>query len=162
MSELGDMGRALANELAAWAACQADKATLRARVQELEQWVNDLQGGRYINCVYCGDRYGPADEVPATIAQVLKEHIERCPVHPMSALRARCEDLESSLETARSELASYEARRSDLMARYTKMQFRAEQAEEQGLALRSALQSYLYPDVPGLREENARLREAAE
>lgn len=56
----------------------------RARMQE---WVDDLQSGMYINCVYCGHRYGPADEVPSTMADVLKEHIERCPDHPMSKLR---------------------------------------------------------------------------
>lgn len=53
---------------------------------KLETWVNDLQSGMYINCVNCGHRYGP--KVPATMADVLKEHIEQCPEHPMSALKA--------------------------------------------------------------------------
>lgn len=51
------------------------------------QWVHDLQAGMYITCVYCGHRYGPDDEVPATMADVLKEHIAQCPEHPMSALK---------------------------------------------------------------------------
>jgi len=54
----------------------------------LRQWVADLQAGCYINCVYCGHRYGPDDEVPAAMADVLKEHIEKCPEHPMSKLKA--------------------------------------------------------------------------
>ena len=54
---------------------------------KFRQWVHDCQSGMYINCVYCGHRYGPDDEVPATMADVLKEHIEQCPDHPMSALK---------------------------------------------------------------------------
>ena len=62
----------------------------------LQAWVHDLQAGMYINCVYCGHRYGPDDEVPATMAQALKEHIEQCPKHPMSALKARLAELEAA------------------------------------------------------------------
>ena len=59
-----------------------------AEIERLRQWVNDLQSGMYINCVYCGHRYGPRDEVPATMTDVLKEHIEQCPEHPCSELKA--------------------------------------------------------------------------
>ena len=82
-------------------------ATLEARVKELEDkgvwyqkrcdwyagelelrqaWVDDLQAGMYINCIYCGHRYGPDTEVTATMADILKEHIEQCPKHPMSEM----------------------------------------------------------------------------
>ena len=61
---------------------------MKAENTRLRNWVNDLQAGMYINCVYCGHRYGPDDEVPATMADVLKEHIEQCPEHAMSALKA--------------------------------------------------------------------------
>uniref|UniRef100_A0A6M3LBT4 Uncharacterized protein n=2 Tax=viral metagenome TaxID=1070528 RepID=A0A6M3LBT4_9ZZZZ len=66
----------------------------------LRKWINDLQSGLYINCVYCGHRYGPNSEVPASMADVLKVHIERCPEHPMSSLRQ---------ENARLKLALTEA-----------------------------------------------------
>jgi hypothetical protein len=56
--------------------------------EKLQQWINDLQSGMYINCVYCGHRYGPSSEVPAAMADVLKAHIEQCPKHPMSALKS--------------------------------------------------------------------------
>lgn len=56
----------------------------RARVAEL--WVADLQSGMYVNCVYCGYRYGRREEVPESMADVLKAHIEKCPKHPMSLL----------------------------------------------------------------------------
>lgn len=62
--------------------------TLVAELERMQRWVDDLQSGMYINCVYCGYRYGPADEVPATMADALKQHIEQCPKHPMSALKA--------------------------------------------------------------------------
>ncbi len=57
-------------------------------IAQLKQWIDDLQSGMYINCVYCGHRYGPKDQVPASMADVLKAHIEQCPKHPMSKLKA--------------------------------------------------------------------------
>ncbi len=59
-----------------------------AEIQRMVEWVNDLQAGMYINCVYCGHRYGPDDEVDASMQDALKEHVEQCPKHPMSAMRA--------------------------------------------------------------------------
>ena len=55
--------------------------------KRLETWVNDLQSGMYINCVYCGHRYGPKDKVACSMRDVLKQHIEKCPVHPLSAAK---------------------------------------------------------------------------
>lgn len=72
-------------------------ARLAAENKRLRDWVSDLQAGMYINCVYCGHRYGPDSEVPAAMADVLKEHISICPDHPMSRLAARCERLEGAL-----------------------------------------------------------------
>ena len=62
-------------------------------VRHLRQWVDDLQSGMYVNCVYCGHRYGPKGTTPASMADILKAHVERCPQHPMSALRRENEDL---------------------------------------------------------------------
>lgn len=61
---------------------------LEATLARYKAWVSDLQAGTFINCVYCGHCYGPDDEVPAAMADVLKAHIEQCPEHPMSALKA--------------------------------------------------------------------------
>jgi len=61
---------------------------LRAENERLTAWVEDLQSGMYINCVYCGHRYGPGETTPVSMADALKEHVEQCPEHPMSALRA--------------------------------------------------------------------------
>lgn len=66
----------------------AELAQAREEVERLQGWVNDLQAGMYINCVYCGHRYGPDPGTPVAMAKVLKQHIERCPKHPMSDLRA--------------------------------------------------------------------------
>lgn len=76
--------------------------TLLDQRDDLQQWVNDLQAGMYINCVYCGHRYGPDDEVPAAMADVLREHVEQCPKHPMSALKTERDAL---LTAARAALA---------------------------------------------------------
>ncbi len=65
---------------------------------ELEKWINDLQSGMYINCVYCGHRYGPNDEVPSSMADTLKEHIEQCPKHPMNFLKQDYDLLVKNLE----------------------------------------------------------------
>jgi hypothetical protein len=62
-------------------------------IEMLRQWVNDCQAGMYINCVYCGHRYGPDDEVAATMQEALYEHIAECPKHPLSAAKAENERL---------------------------------------------------------------------
>lgn len=35
--------------------------------EKLKMWISDLQSGMFINCVYCGHRYGPKDQMPATL-----------------------------------------------------------------------------------------------
>jgi len=65
------------------------ETTVIAERETLQQWVNDLQSGMYVNCVYCGHRYGPAETTPVSMADALKEHIENCPKHPMSVLKAQ-------------------------------------------------------------------------
>jgi len=66
---------------------------LAAENERLKRWVNDLQSGMYVNCVYCGHRYGPQDEVPASMADVLTQHIAHCEKHPMNALRSAIEKI---------------------------------------------------------------------
>ncbi len=76
-----------------------DKITaIQADNQRLQQWVNDLQSGMYINCVYCGHRYGPRSNTPVSMADVLKAHVEKCPKHPMSALKVENERLKAELD----------------------------------------------------------------
>jgi polyhydroxyalkanoate synthesis regulator phasin len=75
-----------------------DTDELHNRIRELEQWVRDLQSGMYINCVYCGHRYGPKEGTPVSMADVLKEHIEACPQHPMSKLKEENEELRARLD----------------------------------------------------------------
>jgi hypothetical protein len=60
-------------------------------LREMKRWVDDLQSGMYVNCVYCGHRYGPGETTPVSMADALKEHVERCPKHPMSLLRRSVE-----------------------------------------------------------------------
>jgi hypothetical protein len=48
------------------------------RIAELVAWVNDLQSGMYINCVYCGHRYGPSSDTPVAMADVLKTDENCC------------------------------------------------------------------------------------
>ncbi len=56
-------------------------------LERYKRWINDLQSGMYVNCVYCGHRYGPAKDTPVSMADALKAHIENCPAHPMSKLK---------------------------------------------------------------------------
>lgn len=67
----------------------AEQTTLKAENGKLRAWIHDLQSGMYVNCVYCGHRYGPKENTPETQADILKAHIEVCPKHPLS--EARCE-----------------------------------------------------------------------
>jgi hypothetical protein len=73
-----------------WARAETAEASLAAA----RQWVDDLQSGMFVNCVYCGHRYGPGETTPVSMADALKAHVEQCPEHPMSALRQRAEGLE--------------------------------------------------------------------
>lgn len=69
-------------------------------LNSLRKWIADLQTGLYINCVYCGHRYGPNEvEVPA---DALRRHVAECPAHPMAQLVAVCRTVVSDIEqTAR-------------------------------------------------------------
>lgn len=53
-------------------------------IARLQKWIDDLQSGMYINCVYCGHRYGPNDPESPPMREVLEKHIESCPKHPLS------------------------------------------------------------------------------
>lgn len=84
-------------------------ARLKAENERLVKWVDDLQSGMYINCVYCGHRYGPKDKVPCTMADALKQHIETCPKHPMSALKKSLAAAEKRERELRKKVERYEA-----------------------------------------------------
>lgn len=77
--------------------CLNEIDRLRAENERLESWVSDLQSGMYVNCVYCGHRYGPGETTPVSMADALKAHVEQCPKHPMSALKAEVERLHQSV-----------------------------------------------------------------
>lgn len=76
---------------------QKEYGAADAEITRFQQWVEDLQAGMFINCVYCGHRYGPNHEVPASMAEVLKKHIEVCPKHPLSVALATVERLRKEL-----------------------------------------------------------------
>ena len=84
--EIGDLRRRLA---------QAREENAR-----LGKWVADLQSGMYVNCVYCGHRYGPGSTTPVSMADALKTHIENCPKHPMSALKSDNQRLRELVDEA--------------------------------------------------------------
>jgi hypothetical protein len=67
-------------------------------IERLQQWVNDLHSDMYINCVYCGHRYGPEEDTPVAMADVLKIHIEQCPKHPLSAAKKEIERLNKIID----------------------------------------------------------------
>jgi len=68
-------------------------------IQKYRKWIDDLHSGMYINCVYCGYRYGPMNETPSSMADVLKQHISQCPDHPMSLLKTQYGNLKEAAET---------------------------------------------------------------
>lgn len=68
-------------------------ASNERRIDRLQQWVDDLQAGLFVNCVYCGYRYGPRSDTPVSMADILKQHIEHCPEHPLFEVREALTDL---------------------------------------------------------------------
>jgi len=75
------------------------------QVQQLKDWVSDLQSGMYVNCVYCGHRYGPKEDTPVAMADVLKEHIAVCPDHPLSHANQEIEELKTTIKEMQSSIA---------------------------------------------------------
>ena len=75
----------------------AEKEKRDGEIGRLRDWIDDLQSGMYVNCVYCGYRYGPKESTPASMADILEAHVGECPKHPMSTLKKRNEALEKAL-----------------------------------------------------------------
>ena len=50
-----------------------------------------------MNCVYCGYQYGPQESHPQSMADVLKEHVEKCSKHPMNVVRLENELLKEKI-----------------------------------------------------------------
>ena len=67
-------------------------------IARLNKWVRELQSGMFINCVYCGHRYGPGKDTSVVMGNVLKAHVKKCPKHPLALAYAardaaeRCQD----------------------------------------------------------------------
>ena len=75
-------------------------ARLRADNKRLRDWVSDCQSSMYVNCVYCGHRYGPDKDTPVAMADILKQHIAVCREHPMAALVTALRTAINSIECA--------------------------------------------------------------
>lgn len=85
--------------------------------ERLEQWVKDLQSGMFVNCVYCGHRYGPSEETPVSQAELLTKHVEECPKHPMHVLKQRIRELELENDSLRIEAERYRSQTAQVIAR---------------------------------------------
>lgn len=112
-------GRESTPEWKAARAIEALSARNAEQAEEIEQqnaWIEDLQGGMFVNCVYCGHRYGPGETTPVSMAYALKAHIEQCPKHPMSALKAEAEIFAASNAALTSEVLAIRATQADLLA----------------------------------------------
>lgn len=116
--------------------------SLESENQQLQQWVNDLQSGMYINCVYCGHRYGNRGVVPESMADILKQHIETCPKHPMSQLKAENADLRRWKEEATAVMPDFQAIGKSL-----------------GIQLGKSVSEQILPGIEALKAEIAHLRE---
>jgi hypothetical protein len=81
-----------------------------AEIERLKNWVNDLQSGMYVNCVYCGHRYGPSEKTPVSMAEMLRQHIEVCPEHPMSKCKKENERLQEEVKVLREMLTGAHAK----------------------------------------------------
>lgn len=80
------------------------KEELLQEIEVLQQWIDNLQSGMYINCVYCGHRYGPKDDPKSSMREVLEKHIENCPKHPMSKLKEENIRLQKELTAKEQEI----------------------------------------------------------
>jgi DNA-directed RNA polymerase subunit RPC12/RpoP len=79
--------------------------------KKLESWIDELQSGMWINCVYCGHRYGPnagpnTKDFNLTMRKALEQHISECPKHPLSAAKQQIADHEQRIKEL--EAANYQ------------------------------------------------------
>ena len=56
-------------------------------IKRLMKWIADLLSNRYVNCVYCGHRYGKTEDTLSSMSEVLYEHIKECEYHPLAEAR---------------------------------------------------------------------------
>lgn len=75
-----------------------ERDAMQVEVDHLQAWVHDLLSGMYVNCVYCGHRYGPSPDTPVSMADALKAHIVVCPRHPLAQLRAAVQGVVERME----------------------------------------------------------------
>jgi hypothetical protein len=73
-------------------------------IEALQQWIKDVQGKTFVNCIYCGHRYGAASTTPVALADIMKQHVAQCPKHPLSVTKkalseARLDMIEAGLKT---------------------------------------------------------------
>ncbi len=94
-----------------WLGIAASVALMKFEIKDLSKWIDDLQSEMYVNCAYCGHRYGPRKDTSENMREVLKKHIESCPKHPMSELKLENEQLLLELSETQKQLD--EARRSN-------------------------------------------------
>lgn len=86
------LGRRLANS--AFAAVSTECERISARLNEANQtvaaqrrWIEDLQSGQWVNCVFCGHRYIPREASPTDPTALLRSHIASCAKHPLHETR---------------------------------------------------------------------------
>jgi len=91
------------------AACKANTKEYEKKIKQLKDWISDLQSGMYVNCVYCGHRFKPNPEAFPSQAEVLREHMEKCPEHPLFKAKQTIERLGKEKEWLKNEIG-YELR----------------------------------------------------
>lgn len=86
--------------------CITEIKELQAKNKELEIWIDNLQSGTVITCVYCGHIHSvQKNSHPLTVREALRKHIEICPKHPMSKskteMEAKIKDLHKTIDAYR-------------------------------------------------------------
>jgi len=79
---------------------------LQEQARVLQQYIDDLQSEVYINCAYCGHRYGPKSSTPYTMSSLLSEHIEKCEKHPLFIANKKIKQLEEKLSSKEKEITN--------------------------------------------------------
>ncbi len=92
---------------------------LEAAVKEKDEWIDRLEDGRIVTCVYCGHAYPP--ETQRSKRKILYEHIKLCPKHPLRHAEEQIATLIAELDAWKSVFGT---------TQLTHAQARLEQAEK--------------------------------
>lgn len=66
---------------------------LKSEILRYDAWIEDILSEKYVNCAYCGHRYGKEND--SANMEAVRKHVENCSKHPMAKEKERADKAEA-------------------------------------------------------------------